>query len=371
MGTSRSQLCQYRLHFSLVAIICLGLAEDYYSSITLVLKIGQSLLRLKSLENLSMQSGPKKNERYASFLKKSLPILSFVGPFIILYFLAPSVFEKTWKGRLFYMFFLWLVSLELVLGWEKLRAKLTRVKSVRTIALILAVLMPTIYVVVANFYGLITIRSETLSDVTFLPPEYFVFAVLFTLIILLEFGTNGLKNFPISASFLGVIGIIYAIDNVCSSSFSPFQIIVPTTATLAAKVLGLIGYHTAWGPTQNGMPTLIAWGPQGSFGASIAWPCSGVDSLLIYTVTILLFLRNSDFSWKQRAAYFILGAIVTYFINVLRIVTIFVIGINHGDWMAFHDIYGSLYSITWIVSYPLLIIGSQMLLAKMRNRRRT
>lgn len=64
-----------------------------------------------------------------------------------------------------------------------------------------------------------------------------------------------------------------------------------------------------------------------------------------------------------------LGVVVTYFINVLRIVTIFVIGINGGDWMAFHNIYGQLYSITWIVSYPLLIIGSQMLWAKIKNRR--
>jgi len=301
----------------------------------------------------------------------SLPILSFVIPFIILYFLAPLVFEKTWKGRMFYIFFLWLVSLELILGWEKLKNKLTRVQSTRTIAVILAVLLPTMYIVVANSYGLIAIRSETLSDVTFLPLEYLVFTVFFTLVVLLEFGLNGLKNFPISASFLGIIGIIYAIDNLYpQGSFSPFQIIVPTTATLAAKVLGLMGYHTIWGGIQNGMPVLTAWGPQGSFGpTAIAWPCSGVESLLIYAVTILLFLKNSAISWKQRVGYFIIGAVVTYFINVLRIVTIFVMAINGGDWMAFHNIYGQLYSITWIVSYPLLIIGSQMLWAKMRNRR--
>jgi len=316
-----------------------------------------------------MQSSPQKYERYANFFKMSLPVLSFVIPFIILYFWAPAVFEKTWKGRMFYMFFLWLLSLELILGWEKLENKLTRVKSVRTLALFLAVLLPTIYVVVANSYGLIAIRSETLSDVMFLPLEYLVFAVFFTLIVLLEFGANGLKNLLISASFLGIIGTIYEIDNLFpQGSFSPFQIIVPTTATLAARVLGLLGYNTAWGATQNGMPNLIAWGSQGSFGASIAWPCSGVESLLIYTVVILLFLRNSHFSWKQRVAYFVLGFVVTYFINVLRIVTIFVIAINHGDYMAFHDIYGSLYSITWIVSYPLLIMGSQMLWARTRNR---
>lgn len=319
-----------------------------------------------------MQNSPKKYERYANFFKMSLPILSFVIPFIILYFLAPLVFEKTWKGRMFYTFFLWLVSLELILGWEKLKNKLTSVKSTRTIAVILAVLLPTIYVVVANSFGLIAIRSETLSDVTFLPLEYLVFTVFFTLLVLLEFGVNGLKNLPISASFLGIIGVIYAIDNLYpQGSFGPFQIIVPTTARLAADVLGLIGYHTVWGGIQNGMPVLTAWGPQGSFRASIAWPCSGVESLLIYTVTILLFLKNSAISWKQRVGYFILGAVVTYFINVLRIVTIFVIGINGGDYMAFHDIYGQLYSITWIVSYPLLIMGSQMLWAKMRNRRMT
>jgi len=325
-----------------------------------------------------MQNSPKKNERYANFFKKSLPVLSFVIPFIILYFLDPVVFEKTWKGRMFYIFFLWLVSLELILAWEKLQSKLAKVKSTRTIALILVVLLPTIYVVVANFYGvnamivnLANSHKILWADVMPLSTEYLVFAVLFTLIVLVEFGLVGLKNFSISASFLGIIGIIYTIDNVYpQGSFSPFQIIVPTTTRLAADVLGLIGYHTFWGGIQNGMPILTAWGPQGSFGpTAIAWPCSGVESLLIYTVTILLFLKNSTISWKQRTVYFILGAVVTYFINVLRIVTIFVIAINHGDWMAFHDIYGQLYSITWIVSYPLLIIGSQMLWAKIKNRR--
>lgn len=318
-----------------------------------------------------MQDKPKK-PKYAGFFKNCLPILTFVLPFSILYFLAPTVFEKTWKGRMFYVFFAWLISLELILQWDKLQSKLTRLRSVRTVALILAVLLPTIYVVAANSYGLITIRSESLSDVMFLPLEYLVFALLFTLIILLEFGANGLKNFPISASFLGIIGVIYAIDNVYpQGNFSPFQIIVPTTATLAAKVLGLIGYHTAWGGIQNGMPNLSAWGSQGYYSALIAWPCSGVDSLLIYSVTILLFLRSSYFSWKERTAYFILGAVITYFINVLRIVSIFVIGINQGYDAAkpFHDIYGSLYSITWIVSYPLLIVGSQMLWTRIRNRR--
>jgi exosortase/archaeosortase family protein len=330
-----------------------------------------------------MQNSPKKNERYANLFKRSIPVLSFVIPFIILYFFGtiasingPSVFDMTWKGRLFYIFFLWLVLMELILAWDKLRTKLAKVKSSQTMALILVVLLPTLYVVLTNFYGgnalIVNFASNNkipLAPWMPLSTEYLVFAVLFALIILAEFGPIGLKSFSISASFLAVIGIIYTIDNVYPyGSFSPFQIIVPTTARLAADVLGLMGYHTSWLGIQSGMPVLEASGSQGSAAFGIAWPCSGVESLLIYTVIILLFLKSSAFSWKQRVGYFIIGAVVTYFINVLRIVTIFVIAINGGDYLAFHNIYGQLYSITWIVSYPLLIIGSQMLWAKIKSR---
>jgi hypothetical protein len=62
---------------------------------------------------------------------------------------------------------------------------------------------------------------------------------------------------------------------------------------LAANVLNLMGYRTQLLGLTNGMPTLAVWGSKGGFAAfQAAWPCSGVDSLLIYTVTILLFLKK-------------------------------------------------------------------------------
>jgi hypothetical protein len=59
--------------------------------------------------------------------------------------------------------------------------------------------------------------------------------------------------------------------------------------------------------------------------------------------------------------YFVFGAAVTYFINALRIVTIFMIAINGGDVGLFHNYYGQLYSLFWIMSYPLMIMGSRAL----------
>ena len=309
---------------------------------------------------------------------KISPILSFAVPFLILYFLYPNSFEATWKGRTYYLFFLWLFFLEIIPNWEELQTKkISDMKLARKIALIISLLIPTIYVIVANFYGL-NYAIEKLAEQRNIPfaswmplaTEYLVFASLFALIILLEYGISGSKDFSLSTVFLGIIGVIYTIDNVYPyGNFTPFQIIVPTTAMLAANVLNLMGYQTRFLPPLEGMPTLRAWNSQGAWAAHIGWPCSGVESLLIYTVTILLFLKKTAIPWKHGIVYFIIGAIVTYLVNILRIVTIFIIGINRGDVWAFHDLYGQLYSIFWIVSYPLIIIVSRALWRKIRTAR--
>lgn len=61
--------------------------------------------------------------------------------------------------------------------------------------------------------------------------------------------------------------------------------------------------------------------------------------------------------------YFAVGAVITYFINVLRIATIFTIGMQYGATSTqvetFHSYYGPLYSITWIIAYPLIIYAAQ------------
>jgi len=317
-------------------------------------------------------------KRNANTLTKLLPLLSFIIPFLVLYSLYSDSFEMTWKGRTYHLFFLWLFLLEMILDWEKLQArKISKVKSARTIAFIITLLIPTVYVIVANFLGLNSAilnlaRQNNIQSpwAEYMPlsTEYLVFAVLFALIILLAYGIDGLTDLSISVFFLGIIGVIYTIDNLYPyGSFTPFQIFVPTTAMFSERVLNLIGYQTEWLGERQGTPVLKAWNSKGVAKFGIAWPCSGIESLLIYSVTILLFLKKTAIPWKQRIIYFAIGAIVTYFINVLRIVTIFIIGIDSGDIGVFHNYYGPLYSITWIMSYPLIIIGSRALWRKIRN----
>jgi len=323
-----------------------------------------------------------------------LPILSFIAPLPILYSLHAWSFEQTYHGRTFLLFFLWLVALEVILSWEKLQKnKVNKLRSIRTVLFVIALLLPTIYVIVANYYGLNAIiessamqhippedpQRSQLAALVPLSTEYLIFTVLFCLIILLAHGINGLVNFSIPTFFVGTIGLLFIMDNLYPGArLTPLQIFVPATATLAANVLSLMGYQTSMffitHPVYGYMPYLIASDPKNplryaQFG--IAWPCAGVESLLIYTVTILLFLKETGIPWKHRIIYFSIGAVVTYFINVFRVVTIFLIAMDYRlrslEFQRFHNYYGMLYSIIWIVSYPLIIIGSRALWGKIRK----
>ena len=318
---------------------------------------------------------------------KLLPLLAFAVPLIWLYYLHPDSFELMWKGRTFQLFFVWLIALELILDWEKLQSKITKLFSARTVAFIAALALPTIYVWVSNYLGLNAIITDVARqssiqwwDLMALAIEYLVFAVFYCLIVLLQFGIKGLKTFSVPLFFLLAVGAIYTIDNIYPyGQFAPFQFLVPATTTLAAAVLNLMGYNTTLttqtDPIQGTLPLLTATDPNNPMRSAtfaVAWPCAGIESLLIFTVVVLLFLKRMPVSWKAKIGYFAVGAAVTYFINILRIVAIFTIGMNYGagseQVQLFHFYYGPLYSIAWIVAYPLIMLGSQSLWRKLKSK---
>ena len=310
--------------------------------------------------------------------------LSLAIPLAVLYFLYPLSFDKTFNGRAYYMFFIWLIVLEFALDWDKYKSETSKMDVKRVVAFGLALVLPTVYVVASNFFGLNAaireltrlsgIISPSLADYvdrlnfTPLATEFLVFAVLFAVIILCAYRLKGLKDFLLPIALLGVVGSMSMI-NLLSPSFLPFQIIVPTTARLSADVLNLMGYITYLMPSRDFMPALFVSDPASmlSWQARIAWPCAGVESLMLYTIIMLLFLKKSDIPRLHKVIYFAVGAAVTYFINILRIVTLFIIGLNGGEVWVFHDYYGQFYSAIWIMTYPLIIIGSQVLWSKYKG----
>jgi thaumarchaeosortase len=315
---------------------------------------------------------------------KNLAIpFSFITPILLLFVLDPNSFNYTWKGRTLYLFFLWLLFLEIILDWEKLSQKnLASLKKPRIIVMGIMASIPIVYVIGVNFLGLdqmlieigkqiLTFWHFSLDNLRYWPLslEYLVFTIFFTATIWLAYEVDGLKQFSISLCLLGTIGTIYMIDTFYPyGAFTPFQAFVPFTASSAAQVLNWMGYKTSFMPYQvQGTPVLYVSGSSGSVGFGIGWPCAGVQSLFIYTCVILLFLKKSAIPMIQKIIYFIIGAIDTYIVNILRIVSIYIIAINQDMRAAqvFHDYYGELYSITWIIAYLIIIILSRTIPAKL------
>ena len=329
-------------------------------------------------------------QRILSFLKehanalKLLPLVAFAVPLLWLFLLDAGSFELMWKGRTFQLFFVWLIALELILGWESLQPnRVAKLFSVKTVAFIVALALPTLYVVLSYYLGLnaAIVAVAEQNQIHFagsmaLSTEYFVFAVLFCLVVFLQFGKEGLKDFSVPAVFLGIVGAIYTIDNVFPyGQFTPFQLFVPTTANLAASALNLMGYQTSL-VAAGSLPRLTAIDPVNparTVTFDIAWPCAGIESMLIFTVVALLFLKRMQIGWKAKTGYFAIGAAVTYLINIWRIASFYPLGMEYGvnseQVQLFHNYYGPLYAIAWIVTYPLLILGSQMLWQKISNKK--
>jgi thaumarchaeosortase len=310
---------------------------------------------------------------------KLLPLIAFAVPMLWLYLLEPATFEAMWKGRTFQLFFIWLISLELILDWENLRPISAKSFSIRSVILGFSVVLPSLYVA-ASYYG--GLNAAILSWSTqnriqwansmALSSEYFAFAALFVAIVYLAFGVKGLKAFSVPAFFLVLVGAFYTADNVFPyGQFTPFQIFVPTTTSLASAILNLMGYSTSISYLQE-MPQLTAVNSQGASATfSIAWPCAGIESFLIFTVVILLFLKRMSTPMKVKVGYFAFGAAVTYIINAFRIVNIFTTAMVYGETsyevQNVHNYVGPLFAITWIVAYPIIILMSQSAWTKIRR----
>jgi exosortase/archaeosortase family protein len=319
-------------------------------------------------------------KRNADKITLLAPLVAFVVPLIWLYVLNPVSFDNLWKGRTFQLFFVWLILLEFILGWESLqRDRVNKPTKLRLMLLLIAVLLPTVYVITSNYSGINTAIAEASKQsgvywFNDMPAavEYFVFAGFFCLMAFLIFGLKGLKTFSIPILFSVIVGAVFTIDSIYpNGQFTPFQFLVPATTMFATSALSFMGYGTSLDLSQGSLPQLTVTDPNNlgnsvSFG--IAWPCAGIESLLIFAVVILLFLKRMPISWQAKLGYFAFGAVVTYFLNVLRIIGIFLFALGGGDENLFHQSYGPLFPIVWIASYPLIILGIQSLGGRMRRR---
>lgn len=316
-------------------------------------------------------------------LLKFVYFLSVVVPVGVLCLVDFNSFNYTWKGRAYYLFFMWLFFMEFYLGWEKIRPKLSA--SIKKILLsVFLMIFPTFFVVWMHYFGLKQIIIDfgawlgiPFPEFSEVPPwqmeemrqnflfndwplsmEYLILTVLFVLSLLVLYSKNGLKHLSVSHSFIFLISLTYLLDTLYPyGTFTPFQFLVPFTTSYAAQIFNLMGFKTEITGEILATPKLRITSNGTSVSYGIGWPCAGIQGLFIYTFTILLFLKDLSLSLKRRAIIYSVGALGAYTANALRIVLIYIITIEQGLDAArtFHAIYGGLLSMSWIVIYVLII----------------
>lgn len=315
-------------------------------------------------------------------------------------------------------------------------------RSSRTLLSLIVMSIPTVYVLSILFFGLTSSVLELgrllgvpyakfgyfiLTEGWTAAFEYIVFAVFFPVIILLVYSRRGVASFAVALSFLATSAFFFTLD-----TFNPYgvfiilQAFVPFTASSAASVLNFMGYKTVVIPTFDAVlgpgTTLVAIAQFSMnkvyFPVAIYWPSAGIHSLFIYTIAIVLFMRNSRLAlqptivehavfaklgmlWKQapsllrarplkvvgkKLARFavsfirftpvyvvvIVGAVGTFTANVLRIATISNIGLHIGAGAArhFHDYWGELFFISWMLIYLMTLFFAPRLISKLSNIRK-
>ena len=191
--------------------------------------------------------------------------------------------------------------------------------------------------------------------------EYLFFEAFLLISVSLIYGVRCLKHFMVTSFFLATVGFFYTLDTFYPhGTFTALQMFVPSTASTVKAILSFMGYKVQV-YTDSARTMLYMLGQEEDFVVALFWPCAGIYSIILYSLTIILFLRNLGNPLKRKLAYMAVGAVGTYFINVLRVVTICVIGFTSSQAaaMVFHEYYGELYFIAWMVLYLLLIYGAE------------
>ena len=301
-------------------------------------------------------------------------------------------FDVTWKGRMFYLIFAWILILETAIGWKKIIDKIPTKPSL-IIASLACALIPTVYVLATNFFGLdlavlklghsfgipSVYSDNTPSDFLHLQwpisLEYVVFFVFFLVSILLAYRPRVLKVFSISLAFLGAMTVAYMLDTIYPFGvFRPLQEMALPTAATAAALFDILGYkvnlmypyHTA----DSLLPRLSVGLGGKSASVAIAWACAGVYSLLLYVLVMLIFFRRINISSSRKVSYFVIGLFGTFFANVLRVYSIIIVDLQYGQaaGTVFHNSYGELFGFGWIFLFILLIVCIERFMLVERTR---
>jgi len=208
-------------------------------------------------------------------------------------------------------------------------------------------------------------QESTLSFL--LAMDFVAYAVYCLAATALLYSIPSIRLMTLPVIYLIGLGILDTMDAYFpEDSLAFLQVWVYLIWNVVVFLLSLMGFHTnvdtATAPIK--LPSLILrgnqlflWGYKGYVGLAIYWPSSGVVSMIIYSLVIVVLMVKLDAARKRKVGYAVIGAVGTYFVNVIRI-TLIVLYITYvsSNFEAFHASIGEVLFIAWIFIYLLAVI---------------
>lgn len=142
-------------------------------------------------------------------------------------------------------------------------------------------------------------------------------------------------------------GLWYFIDNYIS----------PIIATMTTSLLQLMNIKAAL----NG-PLIYIDGPTGGVALYIAWNCIGWQSIVIFSAISYIALKDNEMPKLEKLVTILLGLEGTILVNILRIVLVGLVAVHFGriQAMIFHDYFGTLISLSWLLGFWYLFSWSSI-----------
>jgi thaumarchaeosortase len=288
-----------------------------------------------------------------------------ISPFLACFILFPESFLLTWNvghaGFAFAAAFIFVEIVGICFRISVVRVLLITLLSSLIIAYFIALPLGLNQLIVfIGHWSKVAIVNSWILMSEYLAITIYTVATLFLLL-----GKHWYKIAPAGVVYLVGSTIILSLDSFFPyDSLGPLQMIVPTYLQFDQSILRFIGGHVVYlgndtPATANGN-LLVLKGFHGPFYLQVFWPSAGVQSVIIYSLVMLSILLRLRIPSSHKVIYFLVGALGTASVNILRIVSLSMVAItvtsNVKEWEAFHSFAGEIMFLPWIGIYLTAVI---------------
>jgi thaumarchaeosortase len=316
---------------------------------------------------------------------ESVPVCFLVAPIVYLVVIDSASFAVFWFwgdqiGRAGFAFILFIVAWE----WFDSRQRLTARRGTRRLFVASAVTVAlfayywervtndawtrSMRVLITSQFGV----SQEAPLSFLLAMDYLLYAIFSLCIVAVFYGPRSIRLMITPAIYAVGSGVLDLMDAFYpEDSLAFMQTWVYLIWNVVLGILVILGFRIA-SPGSVTPPSILLrgnqlslWGYKGFIRILIFWPSSGVVSMIMYSLVLIILLIKLDAPRRRKATYAAIGALGTYFANVFRIILIILyVAYISLDVKTFHDSIGEIIFLTWILGFLYFVVSRENRLSR-------